>query len=75
MRLTAVIDRFEEQIAVLLIGEDEIPVSWPRTALPEDVQEGDILQLTIAIDGEATQMARSEADNLLRQLLRKNQEV
>ncbi|MGI6091918.1 MAG: DUF3006 domain-containing protein [Veillonellaceae bacterium] len=74
MKVKVVIDRFEEHNAVLLIGEEEIATNWPRTALPEGAEEGDILQVNIAIDGEATRLARSEAESLLRKILQKNQE-
>lgn len=74
MRVKAVIDRFEERKAVILLGDEEVIVSWPRSILPENVQEGDILQINISIDAEATRAARSEANDLLRQILQRNQE-
>ncbi|MPM69211.1 hypothetical protein SDC9_116155 [bioreactor metagenome] len=74
MRLQAVIDRFEGRNAVLLVGEEETVVIWPRTSLPAGAGEGDILQMNLTIDGEATRLARSEAESLLRQILQKNQE-
>lgn len=75
MKVQAVIDRFEGRNAVLLIGEEELTANWPRKGLPEGAEEGDILQVNVSIDGEATQLARSEAESLLRQILQKNQEV
>ncbi|MGL5514112.1 MAG: DUF3006 domain-containing protein [Sporomusa sp.] len=63
MRIKAVIDRFETGKAVLLVGEQEISVNWPRKLLPE-AQEGDILSIEISVDVEATQQAKAEIDEL-----------
>lgn len=45
MQIKAVIDRFEGNKAVLLIGDEEAQVVWPRHLLPIQVNEGDILQI------------------------------
>ncbi|MHC1759164.1 MAG: DUF3006 domain-containing protein [Negativicutes bacterium] len=71
--MRAVIDRFEDTKAVLLLGEtEEIQAVWPRQFLPANVQEGDILQFDFRIDSEATSLARSEAEALLQQVLKGN---
>jgi len=44
----AVIDRFEGRWAVLLLGDDEKPVSVPRKALPRRVQAGQWLNVQLA---------------------------
>jgi hypothetical protein len=69
MRVRAVLDRFEEDKAVLLVGDAECSVTWPRTFLPAEASEGDILWLALSIDTEATRAARAEAEEMLRQLL------
>ena len=74
MRIQAVIDRFEGNKAVLLVGDDEVQVAWPRHLLPSEVEEGDILSMALQIDSEATAAARGEAESLLKQILAKNQE-
>ena len=66
--ITAVIDRFEEDQAVLLLGDEEEQVIFPRAFLPEEVEEGDYLSLDISYDAEATEAARDEAAALLREL-------
>jgi predicted RNA-binding protein (virulence factor B family) len=73
MEIHAVIDRFEGKKAVLLVGDDEIQVVWPKQVLPGEVQEGDILHIHMEIDKEATVAAKAEAESLLKQLLEKNQ--
>ena len=72
--MTILIDRFEEDFAVLeLIHESgellykNIPVSW----LPEDAQEGDVLVKAdgrYAIDTKATEKRRAAAAEKLRAL-------
>lgn len=66
--MQAVIDRIEEDKAVLLVGEEEKKVIFPLTYLPEGVGEGDYLQLEICPDPEATKNAREEAAELLKSL-------
>lgn len=71
MKVKAVIDRFEGNKAVLLLGEEETQAIWPRKNLPHDVEEGDLLQVMIEIDVEATASAKAEAESLLQQVLAK----
>lgn len=67
--MKAVIDRFEEDKAVLLVGEDEdIEVVFPKAYMPEKAEEGDYLSVSIAVDREATEAARAEAEALLKDL-------
>ena len=74
MRVQAVIDRFESNKAVLLLGEEEIQATWPRASLPVEAKEGDFLQIDIQIDVEATIEANAAAESLLKQIVEKNQE-
>lgn len=69
MRVKAVLDRFEDDKAILLLGDDEVAVNWPRKLLPAEAREGHIIWLTGSIDHEATRLARAEAEDILRQLL------
>ena len=46
----AVIDRFEENMAVLLVGDKERQVIVPRKSLPAGVKEGHWLK--VELDGE-----------------------
>ncbi len=69
MRVKAVLDRFEADKAVLLVGEDESSVAWPRRLLPDGAKEGDVLWLALSVDEAATRAARAEAEGLLRELL------
>ena len=50
MKTKAVIDRFEGDKAVLLVGEEEDKLIVPRTSLPAGVKEGQWLQVDVADD-------------------------
>ncbi len=64
----AVIDRFEEDKAVLLVGEQEKKVVFPADELPAGLSEGDYIRWEISFDEERTREAREEAESLLRSL-------
>lgn len=70
--LSAVIDRFEEDKAVLLIGDEEIKVNFPRKLLDKNLKEGDYVTLDIKYDAKATKEAQEEVQNLLKSLKDKN---
>lgn len=72
---TAVVDRFEGDLAVLLLDQGRGQIDVPRAALPPGVREGTWLSVTwrdgtidhIAIDEAATEAARARiADKLAR---------
>ena len=64
--ISAYIDRYEGDLAVLLLGEEMKKVNFPRKFLPEDVDEGDYIKIDIALDQEANEAAEQEALELLR---------
>ena len=49
--MKAVIDRFEAEYAVLIVGDDERRMNVLRTLLPPEAKEGQWLKLDI-VDGE-----------------------
>lgn len=69
MKVQAIIDRFEGDLAVLLAGDEEQQVLWPRQLMPADAKEGDLLAILLTVDEHATRMARSEAEAALKRLL------
>ena len=66
--ISAVIDRFEGDKAVLLLGDEEKQVNFPAKFLPEEVTEGDYIKIDISYDEEATKAAEEEAEVLLKKL-------
>lgn len=65
--MRAVLDRIEDGVAVLLVGDDESPLEVAADALPRDAGAGDVLVIDadgrpVAIDHEATDAARAAAE-------------
>ncbi len=50
MKTKAVIDRFEGDKAVILVGDEEDKLVVPRASLPAGVKEGTWLQVDVADD-------------------------
>ena len=75
---TAVIDRFEGAIAVLLVVNDQRVVDVPRDRLPPDVEAGQWLQVQFdgdaliqaSVDADATEAARQRINDKLARLRR-----
>ena len=73
--MKAVIDRIEGKLAVLLMGEDgSIKVNMPLILLPEGCREGDVLDIEIRKDENATIEAKNRSKNLIEKLRRKGQD-
>lgn len=71
MRMNAVIDRFEGDYAVILLGEEvhEIVVSIKH--LPKGAKEGSWLKITFELDPEGTQKQKEKVEVLLEKLRNK----
>jgi hypothetical protein len=78
MKMKAVIDRFEGDKAVLLVGEEQDALVVPRAKLPKGVKEGHWLKvdveddrvLSAEIDEEETSRAKERIDEKLARLRR-----
>lgn len=70
MKIKVVVDRIEEDMAVLLVGEEEISVDFPLSCLP-NAREGAIFEFSVREDNETEQERRQKAEELLRKLLNK----
>lgn len=70
--MKAVIDRFEEKMAVLLVGDKEAQVDFPKDLLPNGIKEGDWLKLTMEIDPEGKKKQKQKIEGLLNKLQNKN---
>ena len=64
MQTKAVIDRFEEDKAVLLVGDDSRPVVVTRKSLPRKVREGTWLK--VDIEGDSILSATIDAEEAAR---------
>lgn len=70
--VSVVIDRFENDKAILLFEDEEKTIIFPKKYLPKDAVEGDYLKVHIAVDQETTNAAREEAEELLANLKKQN---
>ena len=66
--ISAVIDRFEEDKVVLLVGEDEQKVVFPKNLLDENLKEGDYLSIDIKYDEVATKKSCSRNKRFIKVL-------
>jgi type II secretory pathway predicted ATPase ExeA len=71
--MKATIDRIEDKLAVLLIGDDgSIKLNVPFILLPEGSKEGDILDISIKMDEKETTEAKERVTSLIDKLKSKN---
>lgn len=62
-------------MAVLLVRDGErVRFNLPIRLLPEGVQEGDVLDITMTIDQKATDDAKARVSSRIERLKRKSQE-
>ncbi|WP_205804455.1 DUF3006 domain-containing protein [Methanolobus halotolerans] len=66
------LDRVEEDIAVLLVRDDEsIKIDIPLPLLPSGCKEGDILDINIERDEKETEDAKKRVSSLIEKLKNK----
>jgi len=70
-KIKVVIDRIEEDMAILKIND--VTINFPISQLPEDVKEGDVLNLIISKDGEQTDNSKNQAKDILNEILDSSQ--
>lgn len=70
--MKAVIDRFEGEYAVVLLGDKEVKIDVLKKHLPSGVREGDWLKVTFEIDRQGTKEQEKKIGSLLERLKNKN---
>ena len=68
-KITATLDRVEGDFGILSINPNGQTVKFPLIFLPADVQEGDVLFLTIGLDNEQGETERQNAKDILNEIL------
>ncbi|WP_297963926.1 DUF3006 domain-containing protein [uncultured Anaerovibrio sp.] len=63
--ISAYVDRIEEDLAVILLGDEEYQIEIPCSMLPDDINEGNYITLDIKKDKSTTQAALQEAMALM----------
>ncbi|HOE28142.1 MAG: DUF3006 domain-containing protein [Candidatus Aureabacteria bacterium] len=74
MKVRVVVDRIEEDLAVLEVG-GEGTVEWPVKFLPPELQEGNVLDVEFLINRQAEAEARAEISDLQKQLLERTKKL
>ncbi len=70
--MKAVIDRFEQSYAVVLVGDEEIRVDIPTKLLPPGTHEGSWLNIRFELDNQGEQHQREKIQGLLNKLKNKH---
>jgi hypothetical protein len=68
VEVKATIDRFEGNVAVLLINDWADPIVFPAKFLPEGCREGDVLSLYFEIDESTGEKEHRSVSRLIRKL-------
>ena len=71
--MKAVVDRIEDgDLAVLLLGDEEIQLDLPRRYLPPGTAEGSVLHLTFEKDEQETESRMDQMRERMARLRRKS---
>jgi len=70
--MKSVIDRFEGDYAILLIGKDEVRVDFPKELLPVGSKEGSWLNIDMELDPEGEEKQREKIKGMLDRLKEKS---
>lgn len=63
--ISGYVDRIEEGLAIILLGDEEYQIEIPCKLLPDDINEGNYIKLDIQKDKKSTQAALKEAMKLM----------
>ena len=74
MTITATIDRFEGEKAVLIVEPERTVVNVPRSDLPEDADQGDVVRLEGTVDRDQTDRRRTEIQEKIERLKQRSSE-
>ncbi len=66
--MRAVIDRFEGDYAVVLVGDEESKIDIKKEYLPDGAKEGSWLKMSFELDPEGEQGQRKKISTLLEKL-------
>lgn len=63
--ISGYIDRIEEDVAVILLQDGDYRLNFPAELLPEDMGEGDYINIALQQDGEKKRAMLAEALSLM----------
>lgn len=73
MPITATIDRFEGDIAVLVVEPEQTKLNVPRSELPDTVSQGDVVRLEGRVDRDETDRRRAEIQEKIERLKQRDE--
>jgi hypothetical protein len=66
------VDRIEEGLAVLVVWDSHnTQIEWPVSLLPESIQEGSVLSISVSKDEQGRIQTRDKVSGLLHRLIQK----
>lgn len=74
LAVSGLIDRFEEDQAVVILKDSHQVVRWPKNKLAEDVKEGDIVWFHMTCDKDLTKEREKIARKILDEILNGSKE-
>lgn len=72
MRIHGIVDSIEDDIAVILIGDEEKKISIPVKYLPINAIEGDVIDISLNINKGETIKRSQKLKNLMEQIFEEN---
>jgi len=72
MPIVVTVDRFEGDLAVLVVEPEGAVVNVPRSDLPDGAGEGDVIRLEGVVDRNATEERRSETRERIERLKKRD---
>lgn len=69
-RIRALLDRFEGECAILLLGDEGREALWPADLLPDGAREGTALWIDLGLDTGATAQKQDNVETIIDRLKR-----
>ena len=72
VKFYGILDRIEDNIAVVLVGEDGDTVEISKALLPPDSREGDLISFRLEVKDKRTKNEKEKIEGLIKKLAAKN---
>ncbi|MCX6357746.1 MAG: DUF3006 domain-containing protein [Candidatus Aureabacteria bacterium] len=74
MKVRVIVDRIEEDLAVLEVAGEAI-VEWPVAHLPPGIRDGTVMDVTFAVNPDAERAQRARVASLQKELLERTKKI
>lgn len=72
MRIHGIVDSIEDDIAVILIGDEEKKISIPVKYLPSNATEGDVIDISLNINKDETIKRSQKLKSFMERIFEEN---